>query len=110
MPLNPTGVNVLDMPSSTEAEGDRSAGGVDMVNAPGGGAVPIPKDRSCSVGCGVGIGVGCLVAAVLVVFVFIMARRHKRRLRAIWQQRRWLATHKDLPDKPVPAPPPPSKT
>ncbi|KAJ2779686.1 hypothetical protein H4R18_003862 [Coemansia javaensis] len=92
------------------AENDtESIGEVDAVGG-GSGAHPVPKsDSGCNVGCGVGIGVGCFAGLVLFAFIFVMARRHKRRLRTIWQQRRWLATHKDLPDKPVPAPPPPSK-
>ncbi|KAJ1664732.1 hypothetical protein EV178_003803 [Coemansia sp. RSA 1646] len=63
----------------------------------------------CSVGCGVGIGIGCLAGLVLFAFIFIMARRHKRKLHNLWQQRRWLARQKALPDKPMPAPPPPLK-
>ncbi|KAJ2311260.1 hypothetical protein IWW51_006470 [Coemansia sp. RSA 2702] len=95
--------------SSEDALASASAG-TEMVGDPAGGAAPVPQSASkCTVGCGVGIGVGCLAAVVLVAFIFVMARRHKRRLQTMWQHRRWMATHKDLPDKPVPAPPPPAK-
>ncbi|KAJ2449133.1 hypothetical protein EV183_005052 [Coemansia sp. RSA 2336] len=74
------------------------------------GNKPVPQGSSkCSVGCGVGIGVGCLAGVIIIGFIFVMARRHKRKLHLMWQHRKWLATHKDLPDKPVPAPPPPNK-
>ncbi|KAJ2849363.1 hypothetical protein IWW36_002679 [Coemansia brasiliensis] len=74
------------------------------------GNKPVPQGSSkCSVGCGVGIGVGCLAGVIIIGFIFVMARRHKRKLHLLWQHRKWLATQKELPDKPVPAPPLPTK-
>ncbi|KAI8321684.1 hypothetical protein GQ54DRAFT_297867 [Martensiomyces pterosporus] len=76
----------------------------------GSGVKPVPTSSSkCTVGCGVGIGVGCLAGIILGAIVFITLRRHKRKLRTIWLHKRWLSRQKDLPDKPVPAPPLPLK-
>ncbi|KAJ2654657.1 hypothetical protein IWW48_005970 [Coemansia sp. RSA 1200] len=82
-------------------DGDMIAGSTDA---------KLPTSGSkCSVGCGVGIGIGCLAGLLILGFIFVMARRHKRRLHNLWQHRRWLARQKALPDKPMPAPPPPLK-
>ncbi|KAJ2350618.1 hypothetical protein IWW50_005783 [Coemansia erecta] len=99
------------VPVESSDEGLLSASaGTEMVGDPAGGATPVPQSTSkCTVGCGVGIGVGCLAGVVIIAFMFIMARRHKRKIHTIWQHRRWMATQKALPDKPVPAPPPPTK-
>ncbi|KAJ2158809.1 hypothetical protein GGF46_003500 [Coemansia sp. RSA 552] len=88
-----------------------SSAGTEMVGSTGSSAEPVPQSGSkCSVGCGVGIGVGCLAGIILIGFIFVLARRHRRKLHTLWVQRRWLAaTHKKLPDKPMPPPPLPSK-
>ncbi|KAJ2803770.1 hypothetical protein H4R20_002760 [Coemansia guatemalensis] len=107
-PADISGISI----NAEDADGglESASAGTEMVGGPGNEVEPIPQSKSkCTVGCGVGIGVGCLAAIILIVFVFIMTRRHKRRLQTIWQHRRWLATQKELPDKPVPAPPPPTK-
>ncbi|PIA18585.1 hypothetical protein COEREDRAFT_79620 [Coemansia reversa NRRL 1564] len=108
MPADISGNNINAVNSESILES--TSGGTEMVDGPGNSAEPIPQSNSkCTVGCGVGIGVGCLAGIILIVFVFIMTRRHKRKLQTIWQHRRWLATQKELPDKPIPAPPPPTK-
>ncbi|KAJ1733708.1 hypothetical protein LPJ72_002733 [Coemansia sp. Benny D160-2] len=82
-------------------DGDMIAGSTDA---------KLPTSGSkCSVGCGVGIGIGCLAGLLILAFIFVMARRHKRKLHNLWQHRRWMARQKALPDKPMPAPPPPLK-
>ncbi|KAJ2392184.1 hypothetical protein GGI23_005276 [Coemansia sp. RSA 2559] len=92
---------ILPTESTNGTDSDLIAGSTDA---------KLPTTGSkCSVGCGVGIGIGCLAGIILFAFVFILARRHKRKLHNLWQHRRWMARQKALPDKPMPAPPPPLK-
>ncbi|KAI7825953.1 hypothetical protein BX661DRAFT_184451 [Kickxella alabastrina] len=104
----------LGLPVSGTDEGE--VGEIDnkaeVITAGGPGAPvnTIPQGTSkCSTGCGIGIGIGCAVAVLLFSFIFVMARRHKRQLHHLWMYKRWESKHKELPDKPVPVPPTPSK-
>ncbi|KAJ2722558.1 hypothetical protein H4S00_002706 [Coemansia sp. D1744] len=100
---------VYARPIESDDEMESRSAGTDMMGT--GTAISVPQSTSkCTVGCGVGIGVGCLAGVVLIAFIFVMARRHKRKIHTMWQHRRWMATHKALPDKPVPAPPLPTKS
>ncbi|KAJ2866013.1 hypothetical protein FB639_005055, partial [Coemansia asiatica] len=102
---------VLGLPlTTTEDTGAVQTVGTGMSNVGSTASEGITKVKSkCSTGCGIGIGVGCLAAVILFGFLLVMARRHKRRLHHLWQYRKWQSKQKDLPDKPIPAPPPPTK-
>ncbi|KAJ1903770.1 hypothetical protein LPJ81_002881 [Coemansia sp. IMI 209127] len=92
---------ILPTESTNGTDSDLIAGSTDTT---------LPTTGSkCSVGCGIGIGIGCLAGIILFAFVFVLARRHKRKLHNLWQHRKWMARQKALPDKPMPAPPPPLK-
>ncbi|KAJ1943535.1 hypothetical protein EC988_006212 [Linderina pennispora] len=69
----------------------------------------VPTRAKCNLGCGVGIGAGCLGAIIIAVIAFIAVRRQRRKVRTIEMHDKWVA-QKQLPDKPIPAPPPPVKS
>ncbi|KAJ2501718.1 hypothetical protein GGH96_001682 [Coemansia sp. RSA 1972] len=100
---------VYALPIESDDGTESRSVGPDMMDT--GTAISAPQSTSkCTVGCGIGIGVGCLAGLVLIAFLFVMARRHKRKIHTLWHHRRWMATHKALPDKPMPAPPLPTKS